>query len=256
MNWTQRMREAQRRTAAAANSAGSADSFGPGGTQTTIGTTGTIGAAHTTTAMGVGRSECRPIDTIGTIGTAAIITADDPGSPIAAYRERLAICLDAGDVPEAEAHRIATSEAGADLTVLSARQVAWWQACLAAWCPAETKLQQLQCDLGAIAREPWVVDAARAGWSDTAVFGAHPVAPLVRIECWGLAVHLTLSPHNRAGKRVRVVSLDSALARIETPTGARFGVEPTNVAYDHAVPVWAISNETSAAASLPERANA
>jgi hypothetical protein len=179
--------------------------------------------------------------------------ATDPAPDLAAYRERLAICLEAGDMSEAEAHRFAAAEAGANLDTLAQRQAEWWRARLNAWHPP-AMLQRLRLELRAVAAPPWLADAVRTGWGDVALFGVHPAAPLVRVECWGLAVALAASPFNRWDARVRLVSLDASRARIETPTGARFGIEPSAAGFDHAAPVWEIGEPRPAIAEQETRA--
>jgi hypothetical protein len=58
------------------------------------------------------------------------------------------------------------------------------------------------------------------------LFGVHPVAPVVRIECWGAAVAVALSPHNRVGRDgvwrlSKLVEIDANRALIELPSSVR-----------------------------------
>lgn len=40
---------------------------------------------------------------------------------------------------------------------------------------------------------PWFREALREGWTAFELFGVHPIAPIVRIEAWGLLPSLVLS---------------------------------------------------------------
>ena len=51
----------------------------------------------------------------------------DPSDLLDDYLERLAICGEAGDVPDSEAHRIATDQCGASLDELVERQLQYWR---------------------------------------------------------------------------------------------------------------------------------
>jgi hypothetical protein len=52
-------------------------------------------------------------------------SATDPSDLISDYAERIAICLETGDVAEEDAHRIATEQCGVTLDELAARQVTY-----------------------------------------------------------------------------------------------------------------------------------
>ena len=240
MSWKQRLANARALHHANADSAEKANSPPAEHHASPIGPIGTNGRSFGAREGGA----AVPNSTIGTNGTGTVDPAQlDLADAIDAYRERLAICLEAGDVSEAEAHGIAAAEAGADFDTLAQRQAEWWRTRLDAWHPS-VALAGLAADLRAVAGQPWLADAARAGWHDVSLFGVHPVAPLVRVECWGLGVTLAVSPHNRPGARVRLVSIDAARARIETPSRARFGIEQSVAAFDSAGPVWEVSEPT------------
>lgn len=236
MSWKQRLATARALHHAKADSAEKANSPRAEHHAIPIGPIGTSGGCLGAREGGA----AAPIGTIGTNGTGTVEPAQlAPADAIDAYRERLAFCLESCDVAEAEAHGIATAEAGADLDTLAQRQAECWRTRLDAWHPP-VALAGLAADLRHIAGQSWLIGAASSGWHVVSLFGVHPVAPLVRVECWGLAVTLAASPHNRPGARVRLVSLDAAHARIETPSRARFGIGRSSVAFDLAVPVWEI----------------
>ena len=175
------------------------------------------------------------------------LTLDDPAELIVAYLERVAICIKDGGVSEVEAHRTASKQTGADIDTLARRQIDCWRnqiKDIAA--PGDLALAKLRDDLLEIIVEPWAKQAAREGWDDVAVFGVHPIAPTVRVECWGLAPSLVLSPHNRLGSdgiqwKTRLVELTTDRAVIETPTGARFTVNRFAHALDEAIPAWQLA---------------
>ena len=163
---------------------------------------------------------------------------------IAAYHECLARCLEAGDVSDVEAHRIAADAAGDTIDALADRQVAnWCERLNALPLPDDPAIAQLRNGLIEIVAQSWLIEAAKHGWDAIAVFGCHPHAPLVRGEAMGLAVTLAGSPHARrsgAGQwlRTRLIAIDHNQATIETPTGARFRVVRFAHGLDYAIPVW------------------
>lgn len=253
MSWRQRMLEGRRAFCANVNSADRANRTGDQPSDQATGAIGTIGTGSavdaaepigTTGAIGHGTDASAgvAIGAIGTNGSGTAALAADAGDVISAYHERLAVCLEGGDVSEDEAHRLASTEARADLDTLADQQARAWQAKVDAWQAADASLARLRLNLLELAHQPWLVDAARNGWTDVALFGAHPVAPFVRVECWGLCTALALSPFNLRARRVRLAAIDAARAQIETPTGVRFSIEPSAAVFDHAVPAWSLSS--------------
>jgi hypothetical protein len=109
--------------------------------------------------------------------------------------------------------------------------------------PDDPLLVRLRAGLIDISRQPWLATAANLGWDEVAVFGINLHAPLVRIECQGIAVHLAISPHNRmcgTGQmlRCRLMSIDNNRAITDTPTGARFTHDRFAHGFTYAAPVW------------------
>jgi len=145
------------------------------------------------------------------------VELDDPDVKIAAYHERIAICL-ADGASEQEASQIAVTECGCDLAELVARQISQWRQRLFAMprpdAPWLSKLCQhcLRC-----LSSPWLHQATTCGWTDADLFGLHPQAPKVRVEAMGLAVAVGLS---ELPPPLRVISVTPAQATIATGTGA------------------------------------
>ena len=180
---------------------------------------------------------------------ASVVSSDaeattDPADRIDAYYERLAKVLECGDLTETEAHLTATTEVGGTLEDLAQLQATFWrhkiEMLLQSNDPALATLLRRLC---VIVRQPWVLDAARLGWSSRDLFGVDPSAPVVRIERWGLAIGLAASSHNRpeGGSRpmlCSVMSIDHERATTQTPTGARFQRYRFASALDFAVPIW------------------
>ena len=169
----------------------------------------------------------------------------DVADRIAAYHDRMAICLEAGDVPEAEARQIAMEEAGAPIETLAELQVAAWRNRIESLPPpTDPALTKLKVDLLSQLSLPWVTEAARLGWTAIEVFGVHPLAPVVRVECWGVAVSVAISPFNRtvtdraisARLRCEVCEVTANRIRFLTPTGARFAR-----GLDEAVCIWELA---------------
>jgi len=177
----------------------------------------------------------------------APVVNPDPAIALQDFHERLAICAEAGDVSVADALGIATEHAGASIDELANRQVTQWLAHLVAMpLPSNRELASKRPQLVEIARQPWLLDAARLGWSDVALFGIHPGAPSVRIECWGLAIRMALSPFNASpsqqrAQRVRLKSIDANTAVLETPSGAHSRMLRCSHGFDVAVPVWSLT---------------
>ena len=187
------------------------------------------------------------LDVNPVLGRAEIVDrASDPANLIATYNERLAIVLEAGDIPEPEAHRIVSEEVCADLAALAGLQVAAWRAHIESFTEplADPALARLRRDLLVILGERWVLDAAQLGWDVVAMLGLHPTAPLVRVDCWGAAVAVALDPHNRRSAsgvhRARVVAIDQTFATIELPTGLRTKAGRFARGLDIAVPIWEV----------------
>ena len=163
---------------------------------------------------------------------------------IQAYHERLAICLEGGDISSDEAVRIASEEAATPIAVLAELQVAAWRTHIEALpVPTDPALSGLKAELIEQLALPWLTYAARLGWTGLELFGAHPLAPAVRSECWGVAVSVALSPFNRtdrAGRR-RICSIEAVTENrlaVVTPTGARFGAQRFARGLDGAMCVW------------------
>lgn len=175
----------------------------------------------------------------------------DPAAPLAAYFERVAICTVDGCLSEADAHAVATEQVGASLEVLARRQIELWQQRILAM-PTGHPHTVMAVDCLSVIDAAALQRAVMLGWDETALFGVHPVAPLVRVECWGLLAGLVLSPHNRRGSygqrhQTRLVEIDVNRARTETPTGARFGVDRLGHGRDEAVPVWELAGSAPTA---------
>ena len=177
-------------------------------------------------------------------GTTNAWPITDPADRIDAYYERLAKVLECGDLTETEAHLTATTEVGGTLEDLAQLQATFWrhkiEMLLQSNDPALATLLRRLC---VIVRQPWVLDAARLGWSSRDLFGVDPSAPVVRIERWGLAIGLAASPHNRpeGGSRpmlCSVTSIDHERATTQTPTGAQFQRYRFASALDFAIPIW------------------
>ena len=170
----------------------------------------------------------------------------DVSDRIQAYHERLAICLDGGDISSDEAVRIASEEAATPIAVLAELQVAAWRTHIEALpVPTDPALSGLKAELIEQLALPWLTYAARLGWTGLELFGAHPLAPAVRIECWGVAVSVALSPFSRTtdrafGSRLRCTIRDVTGERISliTPTGARFGFTRFASGLDESVCAW------------------
>ena len=144
-------------------------------------------------------------------------TLADPAGLIAAYHERLAICL-ADGITEDDARRIAGAETGADLDALARRQVEFWRAKIATLgTPTDKRLAGIRAAGLVCLAEGWVQDAAALGWNDAELFGLHRDAPTVRIEAMGLITSLALTPFRPP---LTIAALTSATATIRTGTGA------------------------------------
>ena len=164
---------------------------------------------------------------------------------ISAYHERIAIVIEDGRETHDDAVRIAAEEVGVPIERLAQLQVAEWRSRIQALPPQSDHpaLITLQAALIAQLALPWMTEAARHGWTDLELFGAHPTAPAVRVECWGLAVSIAMSPFNRRSRsgeirRTRLVAIDQNRAVIETPTGERFGANRFDRGLDEATPIW------------------
>ena len=243
-------------------------------------------------AVSANRSETtgdvKPIGIIGTIGTGAIPAAEPVAPPnrellallaqtaqgcegavaqvrsarhgdvadrIAAYHDRMAICLEAGDVPEAEARQIAMEEAGAPIETLAELQVAAWRIRIEPLPPpTDPALTNLKVDLLSQLSLPWFTEAARLGWTAIEIFGVHPLAPAIRVECWGVAVSVAISPFNRKATgrvnstrlRCEVCEVTANRIRFTTPTGARFAASRFSRGLDEAVCIWELAGSIAA----------
>ena len=80
----------------------------------------------------------------------------------------------------------------------------------------------------------WHLDAIRHGWPQHELFGVHPVAPSVRVECWGLIPQLSIGPHLGA----KLESLDDGGALVTYRSGTRVRLRRFNPGLDAAVPWW------------------
>jgi hypothetical protein len=150
--------------------------------------------------------------------THSIRDVEDPGCRIAAYHERLAICL-ADHATKAHANQIASQEVGCRLEVLVRQQLFFWRKKLVGlsiasgpwWANLRTACVASLC-------EQWMKDAVMLGWTDAELFGIHPCAPKSRIEAMGLVVAVASS---KLRPPLRVADLSPADATIVTGTGAR-----------------------------------
>ena len=92
-------------------------------------------------------------------------------------------------------------------------------------------------------------EAARLGWTAIEIFGVHPLAPAIRVECWGVAVSVAISPFNRtvtdraisARLRCEVCEVTANRIRFLTPTGARFAALRFARGLDEAVCIWELA---------------
>jgi hypothetical protein len=184
--------------------------------------------------------------TVAELATGAVASLSreelaDPADAIVRWQERVAIICEAGDLPEPEAHSIANVEAGVDIETLARRQVAYWRRRIESL-PAgdDHRMNRLRDDVLRLLDEPWAYRAAMFGWDEIAMLGVHARAPMVRVECWGLAISVAASPFNDITRNriAKIVYLGPDRAVIETPTGSRLLINRLSHGLDAAVPVW------------------
>lgn len=105
-----------------------------------------------------------------------------PADVLVTYMERLAICLEGGDITQEVAHRVASDQCGRTLDVLVSQQMAFWCDRLTILPePADKRLARLKSACLAALREEWVMDAIRFGWNETSMFGLDATAPVGQV---------------------------------------------------------------------------
>jgi hypothetical protein len=143
--------------------------------------------------------------------------ASDPSDLISDYIERIAICVEAGDVAEEDAHRIASEQCGATQYELAARQVTYWcQRIQALPEPSDHRLIKIAPACRSVLTEPWLIDAIRLSWTDADLFGLDSGAPNAYFGN-GLVTGIGLTKLRRP---VRVVAINSDFVTVETGTGS------------------------------------
>ena len=144
--------------------------------------------------------------------------ASDPSDLINDYIERIAICSEAGDVAEDDAHRIAIEQCGATLDELAARQVAYWRQRIEALPePTDRRLSNVRRIALDHLAQPWTHQAAKFGWTAAELFGLHRAAADVRVDAMGLVSSLALS---KLRPPLQVVDITSVAATVSTRSGA------------------------------------
>lgn len=144
---------------------------------------------------------------------------DDPSLLIEAYHERVALCLDAGDVSDRQARSIAENEVGSDIDHLAGLQIAHWRHQLdSIYCIDSPWFTRILSSCILQLNEGWILTAVSMGWTDSELFGLNSNAPKIRIEAQGLVTSLAASKF-KAPKQVTQVSDQSAT--IETGSGAQ-----------------------------------
>ena len=178
----------------------------------------------------------------------ALVTLQASGFVIERHHNRLSVVPHDRITPGIEALIIANRDGLLELVRAkpdrATEQAMWWRSHIAAL-PVSTVPghDRMIAALIVSAADAWLIEAARLDWNDVDVFGVHPVAPLGRVDCWGVAASLALSPHNRTGRDgrqhlTRLIEIGPDHATVETPTGTRFKHprEPRGSAI--AVAVW------------------
>jgi hypothetical protein len=160
------------------------------------------------------------------------VDVSDPSDLLDGYLERLAICGEAGDVPDSKAHRIATDQCGASLDELVEQQLQYWRQRLRQLDePRNPRLKEVVPCCLAVLECVWLHRAVRLGWDERALFGLDPAAPTV-VTRNGLVTGLVVTS---LPKPLDVVSIAADQALIETASGAR--VRQFNDGY-RAAPIW------------------
>ena len=141
-----------------------------------------------------------------------------------AIAERVAIIIEAGDVSEAAAHRLAGAEAAesihAELAMLP-------PAC------SPTGHRLIECTRRFLASDWWSI-ALTAGWELPEIFGCDPWAPLVRVEHAGIATSAAICPI----KGLRLVEITSERAVFSTSRGDRLTDTRTTARRTRAIVWW------------------
>lgn len=159
--------------------------------------------------------------TAGTSGTHETLGTRpaDPSSLIEAYHERIALCLEAGDVPARQARLVAANEVGSDIEHLAGQQISHWHYKLSAvQRPYGRWFADLVASCIQMLHEDWMLTAASMGWSDVELFGLHRKAPKIRIEAQGLVTSVSASNFKAPVSVARLLD-DHAVVR--TGSGAQ-----------------------------------
>jgi hypothetical protein len=120
------------------------------------------------------------IATVAIAGSAGWKIGTDPSDLLMAYAERVAICIEADDLAEDDAHRTATGECGASLDELAARQIAYWRHRIEALPePTDRRFSAIKTTCLEGLAQRWAHDAARLGWDEREMFGLDPATPTV-----------------------------------------------------------------------------
>ena len=193
-----------------------------------IGTNGTPGRER---ALETSRGNTEANGTNGTNGTGGIVRPPCPGS----IAERVTI-MEVNGTALLEAEAAALAEHGLlSWHALADAHVAAITAELDRLPPPSSRdgeklLKVTRAFLGS----HWHLDAIRHGWPQHELFGVHPVAPSVRVECWGLIPQLSIGPHLGA----KLESLDDSGALVTYRSGTRVRLRRFNPGLDAAVPWW------------------